>query len=159
MFLFYVLSCFKKGDIIQGGTLFKGGHYLRKYGIYYVFNGSCRISTITKRFQFFFRNKNFIARKQSLFWKSPPIKKEIQGKLHHKSKYITRLSEGGGGDCIPAFCSSVNPISFKGHIMFNTLLLPPGSFRCSYSPTLKDLYRAYLRVQRAFQCLFEWITK
>ena len=32
MFLFYVLTFFKKGDIIQGGTLFKGGHYLRKYG-------------------------------------------------------------------------------------------------------------------------------
>ena len=32
MFLFYVLSLFKKGDTIQGGTLFKGGHYLRKYG-------------------------------------------------------------------------------------------------------------------------------
>ena len=25
---------FKKGDTIQGGTLFKGGQYLRKYGIY-----------------------------------------------------------------------------------------------------------------------------
>ena len=33
MFLFYVLSFFKKGDTIQGGTLFKGGHYLRKHGI------------------------------------------------------------------------------------------------------------------------------
>ena len=33
MFLFYVLSFFKKGDTIQGGTLFKGGHYLRKYCI------------------------------------------------------------------------------------------------------------------------------
>ena len=33
MFLFYVLSFFKKGDTIQGGTLFKRGHYLRKYGI------------------------------------------------------------------------------------------------------------------------------
>ena len=33
MFLFYVLSFFKNEDIIQGGTLFKGGHYLRKYGI------------------------------------------------------------------------------------------------------------------------------
>ena len=33
MFLFYVLSFFKKGDTIQGGKLFKGGHYLRKYGI------------------------------------------------------------------------------------------------------------------------------
>ena len=32
MFLFYVLSFFKKGDTIQGGTLFKRGHYLRKYG-------------------------------------------------------------------------------------------------------------------------------
>ena len=30
----YVLSFFKKGDTIQGGTLFKGGHYLRKYGKY-----------------------------------------------------------------------------------------------------------------------------
>ena len=34
MFLFYVLSFFKKGDTIQGGTLLKGGHYLRKYGIW-----------------------------------------------------------------------------------------------------------------------------
>ena len=33
MFLFYVLSFFKKGDTNQGRTLFKGGHYLRKYGI------------------------------------------------------------------------------------------------------------------------------
>ena len=33
MFLFYVLSFFKNGDTIQGGTLFKGEHYLRKYGI------------------------------------------------------------------------------------------------------------------------------
>ena len=33
MFLFHVLSFFKKGDTIQGGALFKGGHYLRKYGI------------------------------------------------------------------------------------------------------------------------------
>ena len=37
MFLFYVLSFFKKGDTIQGGTLFKGGHYLRNYGIYGIF--------------------------------------------------------------------------------------------------------------------------
>ena len=34
MFLFYVLNSFKKGDTIQGVTLFKGGHYLRKYGMY-----------------------------------------------------------------------------------------------------------------------------
>ena len=34
MFLFYVLSFFKKGDTIQEGTLFKGGHYLRKYSIF-----------------------------------------------------------------------------------------------------------------------------
>ena len=33
MFLFYEVTFFKKGDIIQGGTIFKGGHYLRKYGI------------------------------------------------------------------------------------------------------------------------------
>ena len=32
----YVLSFFKKGDTIQGGTLFKGGHYLRKYDIFYI---------------------------------------------------------------------------------------------------------------------------
>ena len=28
-----MLSFFKKGDTIKGGTLFKGGHYLRKYGM------------------------------------------------------------------------------------------------------------------------------
>ena len=33
MFLFYVLSFSKKGDTIKGGTLLKGGHYWRKYGI------------------------------------------------------------------------------------------------------------------------------
>ena len=33
MFLFYVLSFFRKKETIQGGTLFKGGHYLRKYNI------------------------------------------------------------------------------------------------------------------------------
>ena len=32
MLFSYVLGFFKKGDTIQGGTLFKGGHYLRKYG-------------------------------------------------------------------------------------------------------------------------------
>ena len=32
MFLFYVLTFFKKGDTIQEEKLFKGGHYLRKYG-------------------------------------------------------------------------------------------------------------------------------
>ena len=36
MFLFYVLSFFKKGDTIQGGTLIKGGHFLRKYGICFI---------------------------------------------------------------------------------------------------------------------------
>jgi hypothetical protein len=34
MFLFYALSFFKKWDTIQEKTLFKGGHYLRKYGIH-----------------------------------------------------------------------------------------------------------------------------
>ena len=29
-FFFYVLTFFKKRDIIQGGTLFKGGHYSRE---------------------------------------------------------------------------------------------------------------------------------
>ena len=33
MFLFYALSFFREGDTIQGGMLFKGGHYLRKYGM------------------------------------------------------------------------------------------------------------------------------
>ena len=33
MFLFYVLCFYKKGDTVQGGTLFKGGHYLRKYSM------------------------------------------------------------------------------------------------------------------------------
>ena len=33
----YVLSFFKKVDTTQGGTLFKGGHYLRKYGMPYIF--------------------------------------------------------------------------------------------------------------------------
>ena len=32
MFLIYVLSFLKKRDTIQGGTLFKGGHFLREYG-------------------------------------------------------------------------------------------------------------------------------
>ena len=32
--MFRVLSFFKNGGTIQRGTLFKGGHYLRKYGIY-----------------------------------------------------------------------------------------------------------------------------
>ena len=43
MFLFYVLSFFKKGDTIQGGTLFKGGHYLRKYGIYLNVECTCNV--------------------------------------------------------------------------------------------------------------------
>ena len=39
MFLFYVLSFFKKGDSIQGGTLFKEGDYLRKYGtLHFLYN-------------------------------------------------------------------------------------------------------------------------
>ena len=38
MFLFYVLRFFKIGETIQGGTLLKGGHYLRKYSIFFTFN-------------------------------------------------------------------------------------------------------------------------
>ena len=38
MFLFYVLSFFKKGDTIQGGTLLKGEHYLRKYSMHLFFS-------------------------------------------------------------------------------------------------------------------------
>ena len=37
MFLFYVLSFFKKRDTIEGGTLFKGGNYFRKFGSYTCF--------------------------------------------------------------------------------------------------------------------------
>ena len=37
MFLFYVLNFFKKGDTIQGGTLFKGGHYLKKYSMQFFY--------------------------------------------------------------------------------------------------------------------------
>ena len=48
MFLFYVLSFFKKGDTIQGGTLFKGGHYLRKYGIQNI-KVMFRVAKILKR--------------------------------------------------------------------------------------------------------------
>ena len=32
--LYHVLSFFKKGDTIQGRTLFKGGHYIMKYGMF-----------------------------------------------------------------------------------------------------------------------------
>ena len=37
MFLFYVISFFKKGGTIQRGTIFKGGHYLRKCGMYFMY--------------------------------------------------------------------------------------------------------------------------
>ena len=37
MFLFYVVSFFKNGDTIRRGTLYKGGHYLRKYGKWFFF--------------------------------------------------------------------------------------------------------------------------
>ena len=48
IFLFYVLSFFKKGDTIQGGTFFKGGHYLRKYGIYMEKKGRYEIHVVIK---------------------------------------------------------------------------------------------------------------
>ena len=35
MYLMSPLFCEKGEDTIQGRTLYKGGHYLRKYGIYY----------------------------------------------------------------------------------------------------------------------------
>ena len=41
MFLFYVLSIFKKGDTIQGGTLFKGGHYMYKEIRYLIIYHEC----------------------------------------------------------------------------------------------------------------------
>ena len=34
MYLMSPLFCEKGGDTIQGRTLYKGGHYLRKYGTY-----------------------------------------------------------------------------------------------------------------------------
>ena len=41
MFLFYVCTkLFFKGETIQGGTLFKGGHYLGKYSILFGLKGS-----------------------------------------------------------------------------------------------------------------------
>jgi hypothetical protein len=56
MSLFYVLSFFKKGDTIQGGTLFKGGHYLRKYGILETFcnqiqSSDCKLLPTSKNVQ------------------------------------------------------------------------------------------------------------
>ena len=69
MFLFYVLSFFKKGNTIQGETLFKGGHYLRKYGsfldlvkvasVYSVFYKCLNISNP-------FQNRSLIQDKYSL---------------------------------------------------------------------------------------------
>ena len=40
----YILSFFIKGDTIQGGSLFKGGHYLRKYGAYILLYPKSRAS-------------------------------------------------------------------------------------------------------------------
>ena len=53
MFLFYVLSFFKKGDTIQGGTLFKGGHYLRKYDIHSILlnNSAPKLIVFFDKFQ------------------------------------------------------------------------------------------------------------
>ena len=34
MYLMSPLFCEKGGDTIQGRTLYKGGHYLRRYGMY-----------------------------------------------------------------------------------------------------------------------------
>ena len=51
MFLFYVLSFFKKEDTIQGGKLFKGGHYSSRDIIYgnMVFNMKIGIYLKEKR--------------------------------------------------------------------------------------------------------------
>ena len=41
-----MLSFFKKGVTIQGGTFYKGGDYLRKYGIWFIYKFS--LSMINK---------------------------------------------------------------------------------------------------------------
>ena len=54
-FNFYVLSFFKKEDTIQGGTLFKGGHYLRKYGIHGFLNKNEEIRELFKGQNYFWK--------------------------------------------------------------------------------------------------------
>ena len=46
MFLFYVQNFFKKGDTIEGGTLFKGGHYLRKYCTFLIYICTVTIGSV-----------------------------------------------------------------------------------------------------------------
>ena len=46
MFIFYVLYFFNKGDTIQGGKLFKGGYYLRKYGMYHEKKGFTKMELL-----------------------------------------------------------------------------------------------------------------
>ena len=91
----------------------------------------------------FFCNKMFITRKQSIL-KIPPIKRDSRKPAPYIQIHCKAVRKGGGGgDCIPAFDSSVNPNSLRGQIMPTTLLLPPRIFRCSYSPALKDVYRIW----------------
>ena len=47
---FYVLSFFKKGDTIQGVTLFKGEYYLRKYGLLDILIQVDKLIDISKKF-------------------------------------------------------------------------------------------------------------
>ena len=73
MFLFYVLSFFKKGDTIEGGTLFKGGYYLRKYGKY-LLTKCDRIQEIITYITFrYLSNRASSCRKKDNRYKRNPI--------------------------------------------------------------------------------------
>ena len=91
MFHFYVLSFFKKGDNIQGGTLFKGGHYLRKYG-----NSSIEIKNCTYiHITIYFHQKKTLCgtfkRKQEIFHKKNHRfgihEKTCHEQVKYRSKY------------------------------------------------------------------------
>ena len=86
MFLFYVLSFFKKGDTIQGGTLFKGGHYLRKYGMW---------NLLDRNFQDYLA-KSFIV---ETWLPSPPPKLKTDSRSTNYSVWIQTR---------PKVCSLVN---------------------------------------------------
>ena len=51
MYLMSPLFCEKRGDTILGRTLYKGGHYLRKYGISYFYKLASQICKIETPFK------------------------------------------------------------------------------------------------------------
>ena len=67
MFLFYVISFFKTGDTIQGGTLFKGGQYLGKYGKW---NFIERLLKMSKKFRKKNQSLGFDIREETLQYKN-----------------------------------------------------------------------------------------